>query len=385
DPQAIEQPLDLSIPENKMMLAFYLAVPEVENERRALNVLTGMRKAKKEGRWMGSAPIGYKNCTTEQGRKYIQTFEPAASIVKWIFNEIAQENYNTEQVWKEAKKMGLTCGKNNFRNMLRNPVYCGKITVQAYKNEPFNIVEGLHNAIIPESLFNQVQEVLNNRKRTYKKQYVVPEQLVLRGFLSCPKCERKLTGSPSTGRYARYFYYHCGAPCKYRQRADSINDRFLEELIALRPNVVWLPIFKSILLECYSNKTTYSFNQRDQAINQLQTLSKKFERARDLLLNGDLEIIEFRLIANEYELKVAKLQEIIDDCCDNLEQFKSSLNDKGTALLRIYDFYQMAGVTGKRKLLNRLFRSPFTFDNGRFLNKKYSIANLIYHRTTSSL
>ena len=35
EPQAIEQPLDISIPENKMMLAFYLAAPEVENDRRA--------------------------------------------------------------------------------------------------------------------------------------------------------------------------------------------------------------------------------------------------------------------------------------------------------------------------------------------------------------
>ena len=36
EPQAIEQPLDLSVPENKMMLAFYLAAPEVENDIRAL-------------------------------------------------------------------------------------------------------------------------------------------------------------------------------------------------------------------------------------------------------------------------------------------------------------------------------------------------------------
>ncbi|HYD90614.1 MAG TPA: recombinase family protein, partial [Flavobacterium sp.] len=47
EPQAVEQPLDLSIPENKMMLAFYLAAPEVENDRRALNVIYGMRRAKK--------------------------------------------------------------------------------------------------------------------------------------------------------------------------------------------------------------------------------------------------------------------------------------------------------------------------------------------------
>lgn len=49
--QAIEQPLNLAPPENKMMLVFYLAAPEVENDRRALNVIHGMRRARKEGRY----------------------------------------------------------------------------------------------------------------------------------------------------------------------------------------------------------------------------------------------------------------------------------------------------------------------------------------------
>lgn len=34
EPQAIEQPLDLSIPENKIMLAFYLTAPYVVNEQK---------------------------------------------------------------------------------------------------------------------------------------------------------------------------------------------------------------------------------------------------------------------------------------------------------------------------------------------------------------
>lgn len=58
EPQAIEQPLNLEIPENKMMLAFYLAAPEVENDRRSLNIIAGMRRARKEGRKMDG------NCTS---------------------------------------------------------------------------------------------------------------------------------------------------------------------------------------------------------------------------------------------------------------------------------------------------------------------------------
>jgi len=34
EPQGIEQPLDLNVPENKIMLAFYLAAPEVEIDKR---------------------------------------------------------------------------------------------------------------------------------------------------------------------------------------------------------------------------------------------------------------------------------------------------------------------------------------------------------------
>ncbi|RZM29217.1 MAG: recombinase family protein, partial [Pedobacter sp.] len=81
EPQAVEQPLDLSIPENKMMLAFYLAAPEVENDRRALNVFHGMRRAKKEGRVMGIAPLGYSNKITETGKKYIAIKDDEASIM----------------------------------------------------------------------------------------------------------------------------------------------------------------------------------------------------------------------------------------------------------------------------------------------------------------
>lgn len=114
EPQAIEQSLDLSIPENKIMLALYLAAPEVENDRRALNVLHGMRRARKEGRYMGKAPVGYINRITESGKKYITPVEPAASIIKWVFKELANGRFAVEQIWKEATEKGLNCGRTSF-------------------------------------------------------------------------------------------------------------------------------------------------------------------------------------------------------------------------------------------------------------------------------
>ena len=91
-PEAIEQPLDLTIPENKIMLAFYLAAPEVENDRRALNVIHGMRRARKEGRYMATAPLGYVNKMSEDKKKYIALHEIEAPILIWAFEECRWRN-----------------------------------------------------------------------------------------------------------------------------------------------------------------------------------------------------------------------------------------------------------------------------------------------------
>lgn len=151
EPMAIEQPLDLTIPENKIMLAFYLASPEVENDRRALNVFHGMRRAKKEGRYMGVAPLGYVNKITEDKKKYIAPHGFEAPLLKWAFEQIASNSFNTEQIWRKVREQTDGKGrfsKNNFWVAIRNPLYCGKIFVPPYKEEKGYFVKGLHECII---------------------------------------------------------------------------------------------------------------------------------------------------------------------------------------------------------------------------------------------
>lgn len=192
EPQAIEQPLDLAIPENKMMLAFYLAAPEVENDRRALNTFHGLRRAKKEGRYMGMAPYGYDNKITEDGKKFIAPVPKEAKLVRWIFDEIAKEIFNTKSVYHMAKDRGLTCTKGNFWIIIKNPVYCGKIIVPKYKDEEAMLVDGQHEAIISEGLFYRVQDVLEGRSRNYRPKVQITEISRSGAFSFVPNAARTL-------------------------------------------------------------------------------------------------------------------------------------------------------------------------------------------------
>ena len=188
EPQAIEQPLDLSVPENKMMLAFYLAAPEVENDRRALNTFQGLRRGKKEGRHMGMAPYGYANKVTEDGKKYIAIVPEKATKLIWIFEQVARNVFSTESIYQMAKDKGLILSKSNLWVILRNPLYCGKIVVPKFRDEEERWVNGQHDAIISDGLFYRVQDVLDSKARTYRPKVKTIENFPLRGFFLCPQC-----------------------------------------------------------------------------------------------------------------------------------------------------------------------------------------------------
>ncbi len=79
------------------------------------------------------------------------------------------------------------------------PVYCGRIFVDSYKDEEAKTVLGQHEPLISETFFYEVQDIITKRrkKKVQGIRIVEQEKLPLRGFLICPKCEARLTGSPS--------------------------------------------------------------------------------------------------------------------------------------------------------------------------------------------
>ena len=370
EPQAIEQPLDLSVPENKMMLAFYLAAPEVENDRRALNVIRGMRRAKKEGRWMGPAPIGYKNKVAENGTKYISFDEYQAPIMTWAFNEICNSIFNTEQIWREARKKGLRCTKNNFWVAIRNPMYCGKIFVPAFKDEPSMIVQGNHEPLITEVLFEDVQDVLNGRKRIYKPKIEANEIFTLKGFLKCPRCEKLLTASSSKGRKDYYHYYHCNSKCGFRHKAEEVNDRLALEIKKHVSGIPELKLYKDILMQTFRTKTEVIETEIKLIKQQLNDISQKTLRARDLLISGDINGEDFKEIKKANEKLTIRLEaklEAVKPQWTNIEPlFKQAIGN----ISKLDVLYANGSVAQRRKIIGSIFPEKLTFDGNNFRTTK---------------
>lgn len=306
---AIEQPLNLEIPEQKVMLALYLTAPEVDNDRRALNITYGIRRGKKEGRWLGGCPLGYKNRRNELNRPIISPEGGEIErLVKLAFKEFSTGLYSTEDLRKEMNRKGLKCSRNAFYNLIRNRVYIGEIFVPAYKNEPAEYVKGQHEPIVDSATFYKCQEILEGRKKkvpqTFKQ---LRDEFPLRGYLFCAKCGWKLTASSSKGRNNRYPYYHCLRECPERHKAEIINESFEKLLgdISFRSNR--LKLLSEIIKEKISENNKINNVEIDRINRENQKLKNRLLNARTLMLDGEISADEYKEIKVDIQAAITNL------------------------------------------------------------------------------
>lgn len=365
EPQAIEQPLDMEVPENKMMLAIYLTAPEIENDRRALNTFYGLRRARKEGRWVSHAPLGYVNRHDVTGKKYIAIDPPQAKIMKWAFHEIAKGVYSTQQIYEKAAEMGLKCKRNNFYVAVRNPIYCGRIFIVKYKDEAAHTVKGLHEGIISESLFYEVQDVLSGKKKVEKTKVHSPEMLPLRGFIKCSRCNRILCGSASKGRNGYYYYYHCSSACGCRYKAEDVNKVFNDVVQEFTIQEDFAELFTQVITDTYKSQNTTQLISRSELLKEINDLNSRISKARELLLNGDIDGADYKTIKSENEYKINVLEVKLAEAAatnSKAENIEPLIRRAIGKLTQLDSIYSKSTSSEKRELIGSMYPQKFTFE-----------------------
>ncbi|KAF2336313.1 recombinase family protein [Flavobacterium daemonense] len=314
---AIEQPLDMTIPENKLILAMYLVIPEIENDKIAQRTKDGMRRAKKEGCFMGKAPFGYSNAKIMEKTSIAPNSD--SKIVLKAFTEVAKGIEPVEVIRKKIKDdYGLKLEKQQFYNMLRNVTYSGMIIVPEYKKEKEEIIKAIHQPIIDINLFKKVQSVLDGRKNSDAKFPSSENDLFpLRGNFICPNCGKQVTASKSKGNGGHYEYYHCKSSCKIRLKKDLVHDRIKELLnkISLDENVKEL--YKVVLSDVIKSNTVDAKARIKELKIEQKSVEIMLENTEDKLLSDGLSPEDYVKIRNRYSNKIIDIENRIDSMKEN--------------------------------------------------------------------
>jgi site-specific DNA recombinase len=357
---AIEQPLDMKIPENKLILSVYLTIPEIDNDRRALKIKGGMRAAHKAGRWCKAAPIGYKNSRDEQNKPIIVENEEGKMILDSF--KMITEGFSQSQIISKYKGR-LT--KSNISRILRNPVYLGKIKVPAFENEPEIYVEGLHKGIVNEELFNKVQSLLNNPNRKIVNKIKEWDELPLRGLIECSKCGKTLTGSRSTSKTKRkYFYYHCKCGIE-RIPAKDINQVIYELLSFVKFPESSILKFKEHLTTIIKNQEGDSIANKKSIEEKISTLNQQQEHLDNTFLKGQIDGEKYGQLNTRIKNEIIELKSKISSITNDENDIERMIQSGLKKMTNFSETLDKVDIQDKRKILSSTFPEKIKIIDGR--------------------
>jgi len=154
----------------------------------------------------GGIPLGYL-----LGDEQKLVIDPlTAPIVKEIFKRYA-EGETVRSIVEDLNSRGLQTKRNkpfsmnSFNALLKNRKYIGEYSYQDV------VIPGGIPAIIPDELFNRVQQRMEKNKRAPARSKAADEFL-LSTKLFCGKCERMMVGESGTSHTGKiHYYYKCGS------------------------------------------------------------------------------------------------------------------------------------------------------------------------------
>jgi site-specific DNA recombinase len=173
---------------------------------------SGLKEKARQGHLVGSLPWGY---VRDFATKVAVPDPERAPLVAEMFERYAtgQESDRAIAAWLNAKgartARDRSFGKDTVREMLCNAAYAGYVSGLRDKSRA---IRGLHQAIVSDEVFDQVQEVRSWRTRVTKPGPPSDEYL-LRKLLRCDRCGARMHGTHGSDRL-------CVATCARRAATD---------------------------------------------------------------------------------------------------------------------------------------------------------------------
>ena len=341
----------------KLMISVLSAVAEIERENIRVQTMEGRIQKAREGRWNGGfAPYGYRLVDG-----VLQINEDEAPAIRTIFEQYVNTDTGANGLSKYLETHGFQkLARQNgtsplfsatlIRAILKNPVYCGKIAFGRRKlekihgtrneyhqvpQENYLLVDGLHEGIVSEELWNAAQVKLLAQSKRYEpvNRSKTEQAHLLSALVKCPICgagmysnkctKRKKDGTP----YKSFSYYSCkhrrmqrGQKCDFNKQIQEevLDNAVVEVIIKLVSN----PKFAAMMQEKINSKVDTT------AIEQEITAAEKQMRQYYSIKSKIMEEID-TLDPDErhYIIRKSDLDERLYRMYDKIEEAENNLMD----------------------------------------------------------
>jgi site-specific DNA recombinase len=349
---SVEEPLNLDAADPSVFLQrtfkYAFANHELLNIRR--RTARGIRQAMESGRVVNNAPFGYINARDEQDKPILKIDGGKAEIVRKIFEQFVA-GVPLSLLRRNAAKMGCKReGHSSLQKMLNNCIYAGLIKLPAYEGKPEKYIKGLHEAIIPESVYWLAHEIINGRPGNKARPKA---DFPLRGILRC-QCGAHMTASYSKGKKKYYMYYQCTVERGKVFRGDLLHEKIEEVLHHLSFSEERVAKIYNFAKEKLSKATSF---------RALSIKAKEQEfKTEEKMIKDEIEVGTYKVWYAKLNSQKGALETEIVSLKKTDRHVFERLEEAIPVLTNLKHLYIACSLEGQQMLLKKVFEVGFMYD-----------------------
>jgi len=303
-------------PQGKLTARIFESFAEFYSNNLSQDIQRGLREVARRGFFPFShAPIGYRKLQVQDGAAVRNQLDPDpvyGPLIADIFRQYASgstvptiaQSLNEDGV---PTNLGRRWTKKHLYKILRNPVYCGDLTVGKHyvdalgKLNPGSnpvTVKDVHRPLVTRELYQQVQSILDYRSESTASRRRASSQYLLSGLARCRRCGSFMSGTSAKG--GKYHYYVCGR--YYAEGADActgvrVRQSRLEDFVVmqLRDRILTPDSLRELtrMVNEELREDIGSISDRlDATRSELAGLDRRLEKHYEALETGALSLAE---------------------------------------------------------------------------------------------
>ncbi|WP_370452432.1 recombinase family protein [Kribbella caucasensis] len=357
-------------PSGQLLHAIMAGIAEFYSRNLATEALKGMTQKAKVGGTPGRAPIGYCNTRRKIDGREIRTVEvdpERAPLVQWAFEAYATGRWTIRTLTAELGAKGLRALSNGKKvpdqlqpsrvaRLLSNRYYLGVVSFRGVE------YQGRHQPLIPQSLFDRVQDVLamnqaGEKQRTHRH--------YLKSSVFCFRCGSRFCITNAKGQY---LYFFCVGRQQKRTDCDMPYLPVAEVEKAVEEYYKTLRLPAELQYQVRAGLQAELDQQQAQAEPEIRYARRRvgeLEQERRRLARGvvtgaipeDLAREEQERISHE----LTQAQRLLDTAQVVYAKIEDTLNQALQLLGRCDELYRLGGPE-TRRLANRFFFEKLLID-----------------------
>lgn len=349
----VEDSIDSSTQGGRLTLAILSAVAEIERENIRIQFMSGKMQKVLQGGWAGGPiPYGYRS---REGELVIESSE--AEVIRLIYEKYLEPPMKLNGIVRWLNSHGYQrISKGTIRpfnsdfvsRILNNPFYCGKIVYyrRANKGSPDPkqeiVVQGKHEAIVTEKIWEQAQEKRGQLARVKGKRDEENRISLLSGLVKCPVCGGGLISKKNKslnhnygGYYKTVYSYGCrnyrtseGRVCGFCHTYNQ--ERLDAAVMEVIQKVTGTEEFRTAFARTVGNQMS------EEAVEtQLKILRKEMHHQEHVKYKLGMELDHLDVLAESYDQQYEKLQAEVDAAYDRIGRIEDKIEKLKRKLLRM--------------------------------------------------